>query len=76
MAKTHVSEQVERKRDALRLAGLLPVQMGVLNPRRPDFAAECRRQCLLIAQRDASETGLQHLIDAVLDDIHGWHMEP
>ncbi|WP_338042735.1 antitoxin MazE family protein, partial [Ectothiorhodospira haloalkaliphila] len=46
MATTHVNTRVKRHRDALRKAGLRPVQIWVPDTRRPDFAEECRRQCL------------------------------
>jgi hypothetical protein len=72
MATTHVNERVQRHRDALRMAGLRPVQIWVPDTRRPDFAAECRRQCLLVAQSDASDVDLQHELDAALNDIDGW----
>jgi hypothetical protein len=72
MATTHVNERVQRHRDALRMAGLRPVQIWVPDTRRPDFAAECRRQCLLVAQSDASDVDLPHELDAALNDIDGW----
>ena len=72
MAATHVNERVQRHRDALRMAGLRPVQIWVPDTRRPDFAAECLRQCLLVTQSDAADTEMQHLLDAALCDIDGW----
>jgi hypothetical protein len=54
------------------MAGLRPVQIWVPDTRRPDFAAECRRQCLLVAQSDASDVDLPHELDAALNDIDGW----
>ena len=41
---TPVSHRVRKRRDALRAAGLRPVQIWVPDTRRPGFAAECARQ--------------------------------
>ena len=46
---TPTAERVQKHRQALRAAGLRPVQIWVPDTRRPGFAAECRRQSLLIA---------------------------
>ena len=42
---TNVNMRVQKHRDALRRAGLRPVQIWVPDTRRPDFVDECRRQC-------------------------------
>lgn len=52
MATTHVNARVQKHREALRKAGLRPVQIWVPDARRPNFAAECRRQSRLAAQAD------------------------
>ena len=44
---TPTSERVQKRRDALRAAGLRPVQMWMPDTRRPGFAAECGRQAAL-----------------------------
>jgi hypothetical protein len=72
MATTHVNARVQRHRDALRMAGLRPVQIWVPDTRRPEFAEECRRQSRLIAQSDMADTGMQHFMDEVLADVDGW----
>ncbi|MBK7001237.1 MAG: antitoxin MazE family protein [Rhodoferax sp.] len=72
MATTDVNARVQRHRDALRMAGLRPVQIWVPDTRRPDFAQECRRQSQLVAQSDAADTGLQQFMDAALADVDGW----
>jgi Protein of unknown function (DUF3018) len=72
MATTPVNARVQRHRDALRMAGLRPVQIWVPDTRRPDFAQECRRQSQLVAQSDAADTGMQHFMDAALADVDGW----
>ena len=48
MQRQPVKERVRSHRDRLRNAGLKPVQMWVPDPKAPGFAAECRRQSLLI----------------------------
>jgi hypothetical protein len=55
------------------MAGLRPVQIWVPDTRHPDFAAECRRQCLLVAQADSADAGaVQQLTDEALTDVDGW----
>lgn len=72
MATTHVNARVQKHRDALRLAGLRPVQIWVPDTRRPDFAEECRRQSHLAAKSDANEADLQHFMDEAIVDLEGW----
>ena len=72
---SNVNSRVQKHRDALRAAGLRPVQIWVPDTRRPDFAEECRRQSGLAAQADAAEAadgGLQRLLDDALADVDGW----
>ncbi len=69
---THVTARVQKHRDALRMAGLRPVQIWVPDTRRVGFADECRRQCLLAAQADSADTSMQQLMDEVLEDVEGW----
>ncbi|WP_122260155.1 antitoxin MazE family protein, partial [Pseudomonas syringae group genomosp. 3] len=38
MPTSHVNDRVQRHRDALRAAGLRPIQIWVPDTRRPDFA--------------------------------------
>lgn len=72
MANIHVNARVRKHRDALRMAGLRPVQIWVPDTRRPDFAEECRRQCRLVTQTDASDTAMQQFMDEALTDMEGW----
>lgn len=72
MAKTHVNQRVQKHRDALRMAGLRPVQIWVPDTRRPGFSQECRRQCLLVAQADSADAAMQQFMDAALADVDGW----
>ena len=67
-----VNERVQKRRDALRAAGLRPVQIWVPDTRRPGFAEECRRQSLVVAQADAADQALLDLMDAALADTDAW----
>jgi len=72
MATTHVNERVQKHRDALREAGLRPVQIWVPDTRRPNFAEECRRQSRLVSQADMADSDMQHFMDEALEDVDGW----
>jgi len=72
MATTHINARVQKHRDALRMAGLRPVQIWVPDTRRPDFAEECRRQSRLAAQADLAAPGMQQFMDDALADVDGW----
>ena len=65
-------DRVQKRRAALRMAGLRPVQIWVPDTRRPDFAAACRRQCHLVAQADMADVALHHFMDEALADLEGW----
>ncbi|MFT0548682.1 antitoxin MazE family protein [Allopusillimonas ginsengisoli] len=72
MATTHINARVQKHRNALRMAGLRPVQIWVPDTRRPDFAEECRRQCRLIAKAEKADTQLDRLMDESIADVEGW----
>jgi hypothetical protein len=72
MATTPVNERVQRHRNALRMAGLRPVQIWVPDTRRPDFAQECRRQSKLVAQSDMGDADTTQFMDQALADVDGW----
>lgn len=67
-----VSERVQKRREALRAAGLRPVQIWVPDTRRPGFAAECRRQAMLVAVADRGDADLSDFMDAALADLDEW----
>ncbi len=69
MMTTHVNERVQKCREALRKAGLRPVQIWVPDTRRPGFAEECHRQSRLAAQADKADTDLMGFLDDALDDL-------
>lgn len=72
MATAHVNQRVQKHRDTLRMAGFRLVQIWVPDTRRPDFADECHRQCLLAAQADSADTVIQQFMDESLADVEGW----
>lgn len=69
---TPVSARVQKRRDALRRAGLRPIQIWVPDTRRPGFAAECRRQSKLAAQADMADVEMMDFMDEALSDADGW----
>lgn len=68
-APTH--QRVQKRRDALRAAGLRPVQIWVPDTRRAGFADECRRQSVDIATADGADHGFDEFLDASLSDLIG-----
>ncbi|ELC2813570.1 antitoxin MazE family protein [Salmonella enterica] len=68
----NVNSRVQKHRDALRMAGLRPVQIWVPDTRRPGFDDECRRQCLVAAKCDSKDIEMQQFMDESLDDLEGW----
>lgn len=68
----HVNTSVQKHRDALRMAGLRPVQIWVPDTRRPGFTEECRRQSRLAAQADRADTDMLRVMDEILEDVDGW----
>lgn len=67
-----VSERVQKRREALRAAGLRPDQIWEPDTHRPGFVAECRRQAALIAASDRTDADLTELIGAALKDLDEW----
>ena len=65
-----ISVRVQKHRDALRAAGLRPVQIWVPDTRQQDFAAECRRQSLLV-HKDPHEAEILDWLGAAADR-QGW----
>ena len=57
MSRSTSAERVKRRRDKMRASGLRPVQIWVPDTRSPGFAAECRRQCKLIAAAEQTDAG-------------------
>ncbi len=67
-----VAVRVQKRRSALRMAGLRPVQIWVPDTRRPDFSAECKRQSKLAAQADREDVEMLDFMNEILSDMDGW----
>jgi hypothetical protein len=65
------SQRVQKRRDALRAAGLRPVQIWVPDTHRPGFSEECRRQSLVAAATDAADHDLDVFMETALADLDG-----
>ena len=63
------SQRVQKRRNALREAGLRPLQIWVADTRAPGFAEECHRQSLVMAKADAKDKELMAFLDAALEDL-------
>lgn len=66
----NTSERVQKHRQALRDAGLRPIQIWVPDTRRMGFAEECRRQSLLL-RGDGLEADTLEWLESVAD-TEGW----
>ena len=69
---TTVAARVKKRRDALRMAGLRPVQIWVPDTSRPDFAEECKRQSKLASRADSEDVEMLGFMDQALSDVDGW----
>jgi hypothetical protein len=69
MTATLTRARVQKRRAALRAAGMRPVQIWVPDTRLPGFAQECRRQSRLVAQADTADRELERFMDAALADL-------
>ena len=67
---TPLSARVKKHRDLLRSRGLRPIQIWVPNTRKKGFAAECRRQSLLL-KNDKREKAVLKWLDKA-SDREGW----
>ncbi|MBK1693146.1 hypothetical protein CKO09_00100 [Chromatium weissei] len=67
---TYSTRRIDKRRAALRMAGLRPIQLWVPDTRRPNFALECRRQSLLLRD-DTQERELLNWIETVTD-VNEW----
>ncbi|EEI9995044.1 DUF3018 family protein [Salmonella enterica] len=68
----HINLRVQKHRNALREAGLRPVQIWVPDTRKPGFIDECRRQSRVVALADAQDATIGAFLDGVADDVDGW----
>jgi hypothetical protein len=67
---TPVTVRVQKRREALRMAGLRPVQLWVPDTRRASFAEECHRQSELL-RNDSQEREVLAWAEAA-SNIEGW----
>ena len=67
-----VAARVQKRRLAMRMAGLRPVQIWVPDTRQPGFALECRRQSQIASQVDVADADMERFMDAALADVGGW----
>ncbi|WP_045216033.1 antitoxin MazE family protein [Desulfonatronovibrio magnus] len=65
-----IRQRVQKHREKLKQSGLRPVQIWVPDTRKEDFAEECRRQSLMIAD-DSQEKEILDWIEDV-SDVRGW----
>ena len=68
MAKS-ISTRVRQRRDALRQAGLRPVQIWVRDTKAPGFAEECQRQSRLLREAEEGDPDLRGFMDGALADL-------
>lgn len=66
------THRVKKHRDALRAAGMRPVQIWVPDTRQPGFTAECARQAGLVASADRQDRDLAEFMNAALDGLDDW----
>lgn len=67
--QSSTAKRVQKRRDALRAAGLRPLQIWVPDTRRPGFQDECRRQAIIVATADQADGGLDAFLDEALAGI-------
>jgi hypothetical protein len=70
MMAMNLSMRVQKHRDALRAAGLRPVQIWVPDTRKPGFAEECRRQSRILRDDPLERETLEWMNAAA--DTDGW----
>jgi len=63
MQQRPVKERVKSHRSRLKEAGFKPVQLWVPDPQAPGFAAECRRQSLIIRGDLADMADLEQMAE-------------
>lgn len=63
-----VNQRVQKRREAMRTAGLRPVQIWLPDLRKPGLAEECRRQSAIAAAADHEDRELFDFMDAVFAD--------
>ncbi|WP_371392749.1 antitoxin MazE family protein [Glycocaulis abyssi] len=64
-----INERVSKHREALRAAGLRPLQIWVPDTRQPGFEEACREQAARTAEADRADAELNAFTDAALADL-------
>jgi len=72
MTRKSTNARVRKHREALRRAGLRPVQVWVPDTRRADFARQCRSQSRRVAAADRADPELSHFLEEALAEVDGW----
>jgi hypothetical protein len=65
-------QRVQKRRAAMRDAGLRPVQIWVPDTRRTGFAHSCAQQSALTAASDQSDRDLIDFMDQALAESENW----
>jgi len=65
---TPVNQRVQKRRDAMRAAGLRPVQLWLPDTRDPKFRKAMEEEGQRLAAADARDQDLQEFMDAVLSE--------
>lgn len=68
--KSAIASRVEKHRANLRHKGLKPVQIWVPDVRSKGFAAECKRQAILVKNSENEQEINDFIADAA--DLRGW----
>ena len=66
---TPEDDEAQKRRNALRSAGLRPTRIRAPHTRLQDFAEECRRQSRTVAAADAASRELDSFLDAAIADL-------
>jgi hypothetical protein len=66
---TTVAIRVRKHRDALRAAGMKPIQIWVPDIKAKGFAEEIRRQAIVVAKADLEDFEQTALLDNLLEDL-------
>jgi hypothetical protein len=72
MTRKSTNARVQKHREALRQAGLRPVQIWVPDTRRTDFARQCRNQSQRVAVADRADAEMLEFLEEVMVDVDGW----
>lgn len=72
MGKATINAGVQKQGDALRMAGVRPVQIWVPDTRRPGFAEDCRRQSLAVGESDKADEQMERLMEEAVAEAGAW----